>query len=162
MVYVNIFMLEGGSCGDSVILRAELLYEGGAGSKAADVERDKLAKPNSAAISAAKRAVGGTRSWKSAYKCTEHCGVEAEGGPGSATAYLRRHAAAIELLEERGLAGTLRASWDAGAEAETDEPAFVGVTLKPDPSGLAVKKLLQELEGLPSGGDNWGLVKGLF
>ena len=80
MVYIHIFGIECGTAGDAVILRAELVYKGGAGSKAEDIARDWKPDPTVAAV--AKAAVGGTKMWKSAFKITVHAGVRAEGGPG--------------------------------------------------------------------------------
>jgi hypothetical protein len=140
MVYINIYGLECGTAGDAVILRAERVYAGGAGSKAQDVARDW--KPNAKDAAAAKTAVGGTKTWKTAFKTTVHASVQREGGPGSPVAFLQAQQSLMAVLEKHGLAGSLQTSWsvDAGASA-----AWAGVKLKADPTGLALKKLLDEL-----------------
>ena len=78
MVYITIFGLECGIAGDAIVLRAELVYKGGAGSKAEDVKRDW--KPDAKAAAAAKAAVGGTKTWRSAFKITVTASVGGEGG----------------------------------------------------------------------------------
>jgi len=147
MVYINIFGIECGTAGDAIVLRAELVYKGGAGSKAKDVARDW--KPDTKVAAAAKAGVGGSKMWKSAFKDTVHSSVKEEGGPGSPAELLRRHKAAIAVLEKHGLQGSLKTSWVAGEieEDEEDEPAWVGVKVQADPTGLKLKKLAEELCG---------------
>ena len=50
MVFIYVFGIECGSAGDAVVLRAERIYEGSAGSKVADIERDW--KPDKSAVAA--------------------------------------------------------------------------------------------------------------
>lgn len=140
MVYINIWGIECGTTGDAVILRAELIYKGGAGSKAEDAARDW--KPDAKAAAAAKKAVGGTKTWKTAFKTTVHASVKAEGGPGSPVAFLQAQQDLMAILEKHGLAGSLQTSWSRDA---ADSAAWAGVKLKADPSGLALKKLVEEL-----------------
>lgn len=140
MVYVNVFGLELGSCGDAVVLRAELVYKGGAGSKCDDTARDW--KPDAKAAAAAKAAVGGTKMWKSAFKVTVHAGVE--GGPGLPVGFLRRQKAAMAVLEKHGVAGSLNNSWDSGTDSD-GTVAWAGVKIKADPTGLTLKKLVEAL-----------------
>ena len=158
MVYINIFGLECGTAGDAVVLRAELIYEGGAGSRAGDIERDW--KPNAKVAAAAKTAVGGTKMWKSAFKVTYHASSSAEGGPGTPVRFLQVQelAAALAVLEKHGLAGSLKKSWDDGESSEAS-PAWIGVKIKSDPTGLTVKKVLEELRGVCKGG--CGMVGGV-
>jgi hypothetical protein len=140
MVYVHIYGLECGTAGDAVILRAELVYAGGAGSIAGDADRDW--KPDAKVAAAAKAAVGGTKMWKSAFKTTVHAGVGAEGGPASVTAFLQGQEAAMAVLEKHGLAGSLKTS---GESPDASSPAWCGVKVKADPTGLTMKKLVEEL-----------------
>ena len=151
MVYINIFGIECGTAGDAIVLRAELVYKGGAGSKANDAARDW--KPDTKVAAAAKAGVGGSKMWKSAFKDTVHSSVKEEGGPGSPAELLRRLKTAIAVLEKHGLQGSLKTSWVAGEieEDEEDEeggsPAWVGVKVQADPTGLKLKKLAEELRG---------------
>ena len=140
MVYINIFGLECGTSGDAVILRAELVYKGGAGSKSEDISRDW--KPDAKAAAAAKAAVGGTKTWKTAFKTTAPAGVRQEGGPGSPVNFLQLQTALMEALEKHGLAGSLKTSWEADGDTTA---AWAGVKVKVDPSGLALKKVVDEL-----------------
>ena len=140
MVYVHVYGLECGSTGDAVILRAELVYKGGAGSKCEDVARDW--KPDAKLAAAAKLAVGGTKMWKSAFKFTLPASVAEEGGPGSPAKFLQRHTTALGVLEKHGISGSLKSSWASDASSNA---AWAGVKIKADPSGLALKKLLAEL-----------------
>jgi hypothetical protein len=144
MVYVNVFGLELGNCGDAIVLRAELIYKGGAGSKFDDAARDW--KPDAKAAAAAKAAVGGTKMWKSVFKATVHAGVAEEGGPGSPVGFLRRREAAMALLTKHGIAGSLRNSWDSGVDCD-GTVAWAGVKIKPDPTGLTLKKIIEALRG---------------
>ena len=148
MVYINIFGLECGTAGDAIILRAELVYKGGAGSKAEDTARDW--KPDAKAAAAAKQAVGGTKSWKTAFKKTVGAGVRQEGGPGSPMVFLQRQTAAIAVLEKHGIAGSLKTSWSDDAQASA---AWAGVKIKADPTGMAIKKLVEELRACKSEAD---------
>jgi hypothetical protein len=142
MVFVNVFGLECGTAGDAVVLRAELVYKGGAGSKCDDTARDW--KPDAKAAAAAKAAVGGTKVWKSAFKITAHASVGKEGGPGSTEYFLRNKEAALAVLENHGVAGSLKTSWTSGETSDAHRP-WVGVKIKPDPTGLNLKKMLAEL-----------------
>jgi hypothetical protein len=144
MVYVEVFGLELGSCGDAVVLRAELVYEGGAGSKCDDAALDW--KPDAKAAAAAKAAVGGTKMWKSAFKGTVHAGVADEGGPGSPVGFLRRRKAAMAVLARHGVAGSLKNSWDSGMDSG-GTVAWAGARIKADPTGLTLKKLVEALRG---------------
>ena len=141
MVRVQIFGLECCAASDAVVLRAELIYEGGAGSKCDDIVRDW--KPNAKAAAAAKAAVGCSKTLKSAFKMFVHTSVAAEGGPGSPAAFLQRQEAALAVLEKHGLAGSLKNSWDSGERPD----AWSGVKIQADPTGLALKQLLDELRG---------------
>lgn len=142
MVYVNVFGMELGTCGDAVILRAELVYKGGAGSKCDDAARDW--KPDPKIAAAAKTAVGGTKMWKSAFKVTSHASVAPEGGPGSPVGFLQQETAALSVLSKHGVAGSLKNSWESGADSD-GTVAWVGVKLKADPTGLTLKKIVEEL-----------------
>ena len=135
-MYINTFGLECGTAGDAVVLRAELVYKGGAGSKAEDIARDW--KPDAKSAAAAKAAVGGTKMWKTAFKDTAHASVREEGGPGSMVAFLDRKTAAMAVLQKHGLADSLKRGSD-------ESSAWVGVKIKADPTGLAIKKMLEEL-----------------
>ena len=168
MVYINIFGLECGTAGDAVFLRAERIYKGGAGSRAEDAARDW--KPDAKSANAAKAAVGGTKMWKSAFKMTVSCSPKAEGGPGSPAIFMLWQGAAMAMLEKHGLAGSLKTSWrdevgsatdvaegkpqddDDNVDDDNDDdddnaslPAWAGVKIKADPSGLSTKKLIEEL-----------------
>lgn len=146
MVYINIFGLECGTAGDAVILRAERVYKGGAGSKAEDTARDW--KPDAKEAAAAKAALGGKKTYKPAFKMTLPASVAPEGGAGSPIAFLQRRDAAIAVLAKYGVAGSLKKSWD-GEEGSAggSGAAWVGVKIKADPTGLTVKKLVEELRG---------------
>jgi len=140
MVYVFIFGLECGTAGDAIVLRAELVYKGGAGSRADDIARDW--KPDAKVAASAKAAVGGNKTWKSAFKTTLHASVTEEGGPGSPVEFLQRQGEMMAVLEKHGVAGSLKTSWETG-----ETTAWAGVKVKPDPSGLASKKVVEELRG---------------
>ena len=62
MVYIHVYGLECGTAGDVVMLRAELVYKGGAGSKAEDAARDW--KPDAKEAAAAKEAIGGKKMYE--------------------------------------------------------------------------------------------------
>ena len=134
MVKVKVFGLQCGTAGDTVILCAELVYQGGAGSKSADAARDW--KPDAKLAAAAKAGVGGSSMWKSAFKTTVHTGAS------NPVAFLQRQKAAMTVLEKHGIADSLMTSWsvDAGTSA-----AWAGVKMKADPSGLHLKKVVEEL-----------------
>lgn len=109
MVFIYVFGIECGSAGDAVVLRAERIYEGSAGSKVADIERDW--KPDKSAVAAAKSALGGTKMWRSAFKVTRHTSSRENGGPGPPAALLQKLDAALAVLEKHGIAGSLKNSW---------------------------------------------------
>jgi hypothetical protein len=137
MVHIHIFGLECGTSGDAVILRAECVYKGGAGSKADDIVRDW--KPDAKAAAAAKVAVGGTKMWKTAFKTTVHMASVSSLTP---VYFLQQQAAVMAVLEKHGIAGSLRTSWSADADASA---AWAGVKIKADPTGTILKKVVEEL-----------------
>lgn len=149
MVYVNVFGLSCGAAGDVVILHAERVYVGGAGSKCEDVARDW--KPDAKVAAAAKAAVGGNKMFKAAFKMTVPAGVVQEGGPGVPTEFLRGRRAAMDVLSKHGLAGSLKTSWESGESSDASAPAWAAVKLKADPTGMALKKVLQELKSACEG-----------
>lgn len=136
MVHIHIFGLECGTSGDAVILRAECVYKGGAGSKANDIARDW--KPDAKAAAAAKVAVGGTKMWKTAFKTTVHMASVSSLTP----VYFLQQQAVLAVLEKHGIAGSLRTSWSADADASA---AWAGVKIKADPTGTILKKVVEEL-----------------
>eukprot|EP00966_Prymnesium_polylepis_P133987 3097301-Prymnesium_polylepis.1 len=83
--------------------------------------------------------------WKSAFKLTVPASVAEEGGPSSPVEFLQQQAAALAVLEKHGIAGSLKNSWDSG-ETPSGSLAWVGVKIKADPTGLALKKLVEALQ----------------
>jgi hypothetical protein len=144
MVYIAQWLVEVGSWGDAVCVRVEKVRKGGAGSQAADAARDAKLNSSSHAsgLGPAKIAIGGSRPWKSSWR-----GVINRGGEGSekgAGAVLRRFERAAQLLRTAG--GESYCDSLAGEEEEDEEDfAHLGAKLKPEPSGLKLKKLLAEL-----------------